>query len=164
MELAIPSLRSRREEVMAILRDTLETHLDGACPEPQPEFVEALLLYDWPFNVRELVQLGHRLAVLHGSESELRLDHLPERITSGRAVPEDRPSVVARLLERRPSNDQILDALVLALRTHRGNVSRAAAQVGISRQKAYRLMKAASEDAASEDEAQPAPTSAPSEE
>jgi transcriptional regulator of acetoin/glycerol metabolism len=48
-----------------------------------------------------------------------------------------------------------LETLLVVLRSHGGNVSRAAAALGISRQKAYRLMEAAPRGVASDDAADP---------
>jgi len=47
--------------------------------------------------------------------------------------------------ERRARDERDLQALVAALRVHGGNVVRAAGAVGISRQRAYRLMELGSD-------------------
>jgi DNA-binding NtrC family response regulator len=83
---------------------------------------------------------------LHGGEVTLRAHHLPERIGDARAVA---PSVPADPSARRgpePERTAVaesveLPALMVALRTSGGNVARAAAMLGISRQRAYRLME-----------------------
>ena len=46
----------------------------------EAKFVEALCLYDWPLNVRELSHLVRRLIELHGDELTLKKRHLPARI------------------------------------------------------------------------------------
>ena len=48
-------------------------------PAVEPRLIEALCLYDWPFNVRELVTLVRRVMVLHGHEPQLGRRHLPTR-------------------------------------------------------------------------------------
>ncbi len=112
--------------------------------------VERLCLYDWPFNVRELVQLVRRLLVLRASETTLRAEHLPDRIGQqvarrGAAArrPRLRPAAAPpRRTGRRVPPAELPDvpALVAALRAAGGNVTRAAAMLGITRQRAYRLM------------------------
>ncbi len=87
-----------------------------------------------------------RLVTLHGDEPTLTAQHLPERIgapapaaatsTSASAPPpagSPAPSGTAEPLE--------LPALMAALRASGGNVARAAAMLGITRQRAYRLME-----------------------
>lgn len=109
---------------------------------------EALLLYDWPLDVRELVLLHRRLVAVHGAEPMLKRSMLPERMTG--APPSTSPSTPppVRLAStptpgRSPTSDDIaFDELVMALRAARGNVSQAAASLGITRARAYRLLEA----------------------
>jgi DNA-binding NtrC family response regulator len=104
-------------------------------------------VYDWPFNVRELVLLARRLVALHGSDATLRLPHLPDRMVDPGAVsaaskPAPAPSSPAAGAEAGPPAEPVqLPALIVALRVSGGNVARAAATLGISRQRAYRLME-----------------------
>jgi two-component system nitrogen regulation response regulator NtrX len=121
----------------------------GHPPGVDPLLVESLCLYDWPLNVRELVTLVRRLLVLHGHERSLRLEHLPRRLrdpearaggsSAGRAEGDAEPSGPRDQVER---DDFDFARLLAALRRCGGNVSRAAATVGMSRQRAYRLMQA----------------------
>jgi transcriptional regulator of acetoin/glycerol metabolism len=106
-------------------------------PALEADFVEALCLHDWPFNVREVVLLAKRLAVLHGHEASLKASFLPARMqrVSGAS---DAPEVqFAHSSEAEPVE---FPALIAALRASSGNVAQAAAVLGISRQRAYRLM------------------------
>ena len=54
-ELRLPPLRERLEEVPFLLDHYRQQH-DGA-PPPSSAMVEACLLYSWPFNVRELINV-----------------------------------------------------------------------------------------------------------
>ena len=142
----LPPLRDRREDVLPLFSHLLEEIGQGRAPAIESDLVERLCLHDWPFNVRELVLLARRLLALHGSETTLRAHHLPERIGDGVAAPvaSDPP---ARKPEPEPARAAVaaepveLPALVVALRASGGNVARAAAILGISRQRAYRLME-----------------------
>ena len=149
----LPPLRKRREDVLPLFSRLLEELGQGRVPAMESDFAERLCMHDWPFNVRELVLLAKRLVTLHGSDVTLRAQHLPERIsgTAGSAggagassLPE--PAAKSSGTERPaapggPSEPVELPALVVALRASGGNVARASAMLGISRQRAYRLME-----------------------
>jgi transcriptional regulator with PAS, ATPase and Fis domain len=129
-------------------------HSGGRPPEVEARLVEQLCLHDWPFNVRELDLLARRLLVLHGHEEVLRRSHLPEHILNHPAAGEPVPAPVASVgsgavavapnspESHRARRERELSRLTEALRAHKGSVARAAAAVGISRQRAYRLMEA----------------------
>ena len=161
MTVRLPPLRDRREDVAPLFSQLLRS-IGGAGPVPavDGELVERLCLYDWPFNVRELVQLVRRLLILRASETTLRAEHLPDRIgeqmaavraeaVAGRGDEPAPPAVAPAPASARPPRigrrvpaEELPDvpALVAALRAAGGNVTRAAALLGITRQRAYRLM------------------------
>jgi transcriptional regulator of acetoin/glycerol metabolism len=123
---------------------SLAAHGAGAVPAVESDFVERLVLHDWPFNVRELVLLVKRLRVLYGEEATLRAEHLPERLLAARASSPLQPQPAAKSspAASRPDGDGVeLPALVAALRASGGNVARASQLLGITRQRAYRLME-----------------------
>jgi DNA-binding NtrC family response regulator len=145
----LPPLRNRRQDVPLHFSRFLTDLGQGRAPAVEGELVERLCLHDWPFNVRELLLLARRLVVLHGGDSTLRAAHLPERIGDpsaprapvGGAAAQSAtavPSVAA--VAPGPAEPVELPALVAALRASGGNVARAAAMLGVTRQRAYRLM------------------------
>jgi DNA-binding NtrC family response regulator len=154
----LPPLRRRREDVPSLFSHFLGTLSQGRSPAVDSDLVERLCLHDWPFNVRELVFLVRRLLTLHGDSATLHADHLPERIgTRGPAAvpassPARAPTAPALSAGTSPPSDPRasepveLTALVAALRASGGNVARAAAMLGITRQRAYRLMDGHSVD------------------
>ena len=91
--------------------------------------------------------LVRRLVTLHGDEPTLTAQHLPERI--GAPAPRGRTGKLclrAAASGRTPAptgsaEPLELPALMAALRAAGGNVARAAAMLGITRQRAYRLME-----------------------
>ena len=134
--LRIPPLRERRDDIPSLFLHLLARHGLPAA-KLSPRLVEALCLYRWPLNVRELDFLAARLVALHAGEPVLRRSHLPDRITAvapvadpGGATPEAGEVMPA------PTRDQLLAALTRA----GGNLARAAGALGISRPKAYRLL------------------------
>lgn len=146
----LPPLRDRVEEVPYLFARMLSDHAGGRPPPVEARMIEALCLHDWPFNVRELDLLVRRLLTLHGHQRALRRAQLPDRMLArqhGSPKPTDSSVTVSPRspqghAERR---ERELDRLLHALRQHRGNVARAAAEAGVSRQRAYRLMEACAE-------------------
>jgi len=141
----LPPLRQRKEDVPHLFSHMLREWTKGRAPAVECDLVERLCVHDWPFNVRELVQLVRQLLVLHSGESLLRAEHLPARIgmlvdEPGTAAPAGKGS--PRMEAARAVGDVVeLPALLAALRAAGGNVARAAAMLGVTRQRAYRLME-----------------------
>lgn len=137
--LYLPPLRERRSDVALLFSHFLHELRRGSMPELESEFVERLVLHEWPFNVREVVQLARRLSVLQGAESVLRVQHLPREM---RAVRESSPSHPAETAQPSPIPGPLeLANLLSALQATGGNVTRAAARLGVTRQRAYRLLE-----------------------
>jgi len=155
LTIRLPPLRERKQEIPYLFMHLLRLHSGGRPPEVEPRLVEHLCLYDWPFNVREMDLLARRLLVLHGHEELLRRSHLPEQILNPPAKGGPMPTPVTSVgsdaaspapnkpESHRARREREMSLLTAALRAHKGSVARAAAAVGISRQRAYRLMEAA---------------------
>ena len=133
LTITLPPLRKRREDIGYVVQELLREHSGGHSPELDARFVELLCIHDWPFNVRELDLLVRRMLVLHGHEAVLKRSHLPAALR-GESADRSRPA------EGVHRDEHELSQLVACLRKRKGNVARAAADVGISRQRAYRLM------------------------
>jgi transcriptional regulator of acetoin/glycerol metabolism len=147
LTLKLPPLRQRKAEVPYLFARMLLSGSGARPPAVDPRVVERLCLYDWPFNVRELALVVKRLLVLHGTEPKLKLRHLPERFLGGAGdSAEVQPAEVAPAADDARSapfaDPPDLPRLLAALRESGGNVARAAQALGISRQRAYRLMQA----------------------
>jgi len=142
--LELPPLRARRSDVGYLFGYFARSVSGGRPPRLDAKLLERLLLYSWPNNVRELELLARRLVVVHGHEPLLKQSVLPAAF--GRSddpeIEDAKPSTPP--LEDRNEHD--LRALKAALSANQGNVSRAAAMAGISRQRAYRLMAARDEE------------------
>ena len=100
---------------------------------------EALLIYDWPLNVRELKQLASRLPVLHPDATSWELEHLPADL-SGLVSDRD---VEGESVEEQVRFDapKTADELIEILRHCDGDVPRVAALTGRNRRQIYRWMK-----------------------
>lgn len=141
----LPPLRERREDIAPlfghVLNEATQTSPKQRPPALDPKLVETLLLYDWPLNVRELVLLARRMLALHTGEPTWKRAMLPDRMTGIAAAAS--PDAVASAARRVSTTDEAaFEQFLAALRKERGNVSRAAASVGISRARAYRLLEA----------------------
>lgn len=146
LTLVLPPLRERREDVAPLFLEFLRRHAGGRTIEIEAKLIEALCLYDWPLNVRELLLLARRLLGVHGRGGALKKAHLPERLLS-RAAPDTSPGEAsgadrARRPWRKTDDEGELEALIAALRDHRGSVAKAAAAIGVNRSRAYRLLAA----------------------
>jgi two-component system response regulator AtoC len=66
VDLRVPPLRERYEDILPLARLLLERHNRPGLPAPviSPELERALLTYRWPGNVRELENVMRRLLVL----------------------------------------------------------------------------------------------------
>jgi len=96
--LSIPPLRSRREDIPALVTRYLEVYRRRFVREiadVQPEALDALTRYAWPGNVRELMNVMER-AVLLSRSHRIGLEDLPESIAApGRATPASVAGVAA---------------------------------------------------------------------
>jgi DNA-binding winged helix-turn-helix (wHTH) protein len=78
LEVLVPPLRERIEDVPALFAHFMRTFSGGAPPAVSASLIERLCLHDWPYNVRELELLTRRLLLLHAHEPPLRTAHLPD--------------------------------------------------------------------------------------
>jgi transcriptional regulator with PAS, ATPase and Fis domain len=145
----LPPLRERIEDVPYLFARLLHELSGGQPPAVDPRLVERLCLYDWPLNVRELVTLVRRLLVVHGHEAILKAAHLPSRMLRDRSSLSSKPPSRDPVREQpsgprdQAERDELdFTRLIEELRSHAGNVSKAAAASGLSRQRAYRLIQA----------------------
>ena len=80
LELRVPPLRARREDIIDLAQSCLERHAGvGAC-RLSAAALEALLTYEWPGNVRELERVIERAITLSEGD-EIQLSDLPEALS-----------------------------------------------------------------------------------
>jgi DNA-binding NtrC family response regulator len=139
VEIHIPPLRERREDIDAVTAHFLD-HYKKKFNKPRVTLsAEARSLirdYPWPGNVRELINVLER-AVLLVPDEQIRPEHLPIQMPTGKAA----LSIHRRgqdfdvVLPPGPVDMERLEKAVVEemLRRTRGNVSRAAELLGMSR-------------------------------
>lgn len=133
----LPDLKLRRADIPKLFDMFLRQYSGGTAPRVSTRLYERLCLHDWPGNVRELQLLARRLLAMNGLEPKLGCSHLPDGFASvqGEATPRQASPALASVRHERDVKN-----LAAALRGLGGNVRKAAEAVGISRQRAYRLI------------------------
>jgi transcriptional regulator with PAS, ATPase and Fis domain len=146
LTVVLPALRQRREDVVPLFQQFLRQHVNGPSPCLDPKLVEALCTHAWPLNVRELLLLVRRLVAVHASERLLKRSYLPEVMLAQNVAligpVASEPAVRPKTARRSTSDEGDFGALLAALQNNQGSVAKAAAAIGISRYRAYRLLSA----------------------
>jgi transcriptional regulator with GAF, ATPase, and Fis domain len=137
--LELPPLRERRGDILLLLERFWADSPLGRAGALTTEAAEALLLYGWPMNVRELRQLAHRLALLHTGPDPIRAAALPpEMRVPSRSLSVD-PASAAEALPRRGTPDR--ETLIRLLRESGGNVQHLANVLHRDRKQVYRWLE-----------------------
>ncbi len=136
IEIEISRLSRRPEDILPLTHYFLERHGAGAAMPELTEDARALLeQHDWPGNVRELENRMQRALLVHqnGRIAATDLGITAAAVDAPRASQAPAP----------PSSGDAADreALEAALGRARGVVSKAAAELGVSRQALYRRME-----------------------
>lgn len=135
IELHVPALRDRPEDIIPIAESLLPQfpRPDGSAFRLSSAALEALTDHDWPGNVRELQNRIQR-ASLVGRHDELTPEDLG--LDETLQLSQDDPD------EAEPPSVRNQEALEIerALGRAQGVISRAAAELGVSRQALYRRM------------------------
>jgi two-component system, NtrC family, response regulator GlrR len=142
VEARVPPLRERRDDIPLLLRKMLEQRLGPAAPRLGSDVLGMLLAHDWPGNVRELRNVARRLALF------------PEEVP---VQPSEPASPSTPLGASRPALGMLLDLplaearktviarfereyIEMVLERTGGNITSAAKQMAISRQRLYELL------------------------
>jgi two-component system, NtrC family, response regulator HupR/HoxA len=133
----VPALRGRRDDIPLLIEAFLDRRGDAEAKVLSAACAKRMVEYSWPGNVRELENEVERLIVLAGNVEVIDVDLLTPRIRDAavRAAPvnpESLPEAI-ELLER--------EMIAAALLRHRGNKSRAAQTLQVSRRNLIRLVQ-----------------------
>jgi DNA-binding NtrC family response regulator len=135
IELHVPALRDRAEDIVPLAEAFLPRYpgADGTLHKLGSAAKEALLDHDWPGNVRELQNRIQRASLVARNDELTPEDlGLDDQLSHEEVHPENEVPTSAKNQEA----VEIQDALG---RAH-GVISRAAAELGVSRQALYRRM------------------------
>jgi DNA-binding NtrC family response regulator len=139
VELTIPPLRERRDDILPIAEHyaaVFSRKYDKPARSFSGAATKALLEYDWPGNVRALRHAVERAVILSRGDvlepADLQLDY------PGGEPAAQPPSAIPTILNL----DEMEKATIeKALRKHGFNISRAAAELGLTRASLYRRME-----------------------
>jgi DNA-binding NtrC family response regulator len=136
IEITLPPLRERREDVSLLLEHYLGLYTrkyDRPQRETPPHVLDALMRHDWPGNVRALRHAAERAVIMADGE-HYRLDDFP--------LPQRSEAASLSLVGETLNLDQLEKQMIeRALRMHHFNVSLAASELGLSRGALYRRME-----------------------
>ena len=149
VHIVVPPLRERREDIPLLvehlLRQAVRRHPGAPAPRVEPEALQRLIDHAWPGNVRELRNVVERLLVFADGDriDAARIDALlhPGATTAASAGRGGFERIVPLAEMEQAYLRWVVDQLD-------GNVSAAAARLGIARSTIYRLLRAQAEEAA----------------
>lgn len=145
----IPPLRKRLPDIEPLARYFVHHHaaqLGIDVHSIADEFLEALLQYPWPGNVREM-ENAIRSAVIYSHDGNLNAECLPLHIVEGAAGPANDPSVQAFFAVRKGESLENRieltekDIIEQALLTNNFSRTNTARHLGISRVTLYNKMR-----------------------
>jgi transcriptional regulator of acetoin/glycerol metabolism len=139
----VPPLVDRREDLGTLVARVLARLAPSRLISLSPEVAGAMMRHDWPRNVRELEKaLEAGLALAGSGAVELDVAHLATLAGRARAAPAlERDTSDDHEPDDVTADDPRRDALVEALRAHRGNISAAARALGKPRSQVQRWMR-----------------------
>ncbi|MDB5389869.1 MAG: two component, sigma54 specific, transcriptional regulator, Fis family [Planctomycetaceae bacterium] len=130
LSLELPPVRKRGDDVRLLVE-----HFLGTEWKIEPEALKAICKYNWPGNVRQLINAIDRGKIL-ADDHFIRLDDLPHEVADALAIE------AAHV----PASDDDLATVERAhvleiLKRERGNKSCAARALGVNRRSLYRLLE-----------------------
>ncbi len=132
--LKVPSLRERGDDIALVANEFLHRYVmqhGKAKLAFSPDAMRALALHDWPGNVRELQNRVQRAVIMADGRRITAADL--ELTDANDALPPQTLKESREVLER-----QVVEE---ALRRHRGKITSAAVELGVSRPTLYELME-----------------------
>jgi len=130
--LEVPPLRERQEDIPLLVEYFLKEYAESSnkpISKLAPEALKILTEYEWPGNIRELKNVIERMVVL-SSGPNLSTNDLPKDLLGGGLLDAD-------------TNIKGAEKELIVQKLHRmkGNKSRAAKELGISRRTLYRKLE-----------------------
>lgn len=131
VEIEVPPLRDRKQDISELTMfflDHFSRKYNRSLPKMEKEAIEVMESYTWPGNIRELRNVIERLVLLNESRrvtpADLNIRLIEEEIA---------PDLNIEQMEKR--------LILKSLEKHKGNITRAAKDLGIDRQALYRRLE-----------------------
>ncbi len=138
LTIELPPLKDREGDIKRLI-----DHFLGSDWGIDDEAREVLLNYDWPGNIRQLINVLERAQIL-ADDGEIVIDDLPREIVNAHSPESPSTASDTRHLPD-PSSVRLEDLerahVVRLLREHQGNKAQAARALGIHRRKLYRMLE-----------------------
>jgi transcriptional regulator with PAS, ATPase and Fis domain len=145
--LELPPLRERKNDIRTLADYFINSFSPLTNVQVDKIFYEALTLYKWRGNIRELRNVIERAILLLGNEKKLTLQHLPEYIQDAYLCAKLGNKIeTQRTLYKENKEKGLMKiaeelAIEIALREEKGNLSKAARKLGIVRSTLYQKIK-----------------------
>jgi two-component system, NtrC family, response regulator AtoC len=133
LQLRVPSLRERREEIPILLKHFLTRAAESfgrAAPPVSPRLMQACMSYAWPGNLRELQNMVKRYIVL--ADEELAISELSSNAQYASQAALSAGASGLKAMVRSVKNEAEAVAISEALQQTNWNRKQAAKQLGIS--------------------------------
>jgi DNA-binding NtrC family response regulator len=150
VSIKLPPLRERKEDIPLLVYHFIEKHKKEVKERPLKFSEKALQLlenYSWPGNVRELENCILR-AMLLARSNRIEVEDLPEEVRGEERapmviVPKDNEELRrVKWQLKRKVEDEVEEAFLReALKRNKGNISRAALDVGMDRRQLQNLIR-----------------------
>ena len=133
MRVTIPSLRERLADIPELVRALLRKHAGNKGVSVSPQAMVALQRHDWPGNIRELENALRAALVV--SEGRIEEHALPEALRGSQDVALNAGSLKTQVAEL---ETRLIES---ALRDARGNQTKAALALSVSRYGLQKMIK-----------------------
>ena len=131
IEIRVPCLRERSEDILPLARHFLAFYGGLGGPRTSADAEALLRSYGWPGNVRELENVMKRIAALHAGEEEVDASGLIPLLAIATPAAVDQSEL--------PRDER--SAILAAYEQAHGNKSRVAELLGVSRKTLYARLK-----------------------
>jgi transcriptional regulator of acetoin/glycerol metabolism len=152
----MPALRERKGDIPLLFENFLlrsMEELEVDIRRVDPEVIDCLIAYGWPGNVRELQRVVEQMVSI-ATAGYIGVEHVPDKVllSSGSRIisplsdsgfPGAKPATFEQHRARiqRSAQHRQREELLRILEKHDGNITRAAEEMGVSRNTIYRRMK-----------------------
>ncbi len=159
VRLRLPPLRDRKEDIPLLVKHFLRTGSYNRLPDDRMRIrgvsrdaLDALVHYDWPGNIRELLNIIERSCSLSEADT-IQISDLPEhlggvRVARPRENPEDDTRRIEPVLDQnfKEAKEEWVSRFEKAyladlMRRHTGNLTRAAKDANVDRKHLRRLLR-----------------------
>jgi transcriptional regulator with PAS, ATPase and Fis domain len=137
LRLTLPPLRERQEDIELLTREILTRQMEKGVAPPHltADAIAALLLYEWPGNIRELDNALKRALLLAGPYGPIDRKHLPPEVAGSLLEP---PPVAVFKRYTRSAELLLIRWAIVACQNDR---TKAARFLGLSRAALYKKLK-----------------------